>query len=55
MRDGMATEGSPRDRTPNAQRPGAVAQPGTAAVLHPDPVIGGLAELLQVVANPVAN
>ena len=55
MRDGMATEDSPRDRTPDAQRPGAVARPGAAAVLHPDLVVGGLAELLQVVANPVAN
>jgi len=43
------TEGSTRDRTPKAQRPGA------AAVLHPDLVIGGMTELLQVVANPVAN
>jgi pimeloyl-ACP methyl ester carboxylesterase len=43
-----------QNRTPHDQ-PSAVARPGGAAVLHPDLVIGGLTELLQVVANPVAN
>jgi acetyl esterase/lipase len=41
---------------PRARRPRAIARPGGgASVLHPDLVIGGLTELLQVVANPVAN
>jgi acetyl esterase/lipase len=42
-------------RIARARRPRAVVRPGGDAILHPDLVIGGLSELLQSVANPVAN
>jgi hypothetical protein len=51
----MATKGSTQNRMPGARRPRPVARPGGDAILHPDLVIGGLSELLQGVANPVAN
>ena len=40
---------------PRARRPRPVARAGGDTILHPDLVIGGLSELLQGVAHPVAN
>jgi hypothetical protein len=51
----LRRRGSTQERMPRARRPRAIARPGGDAILHPDLVIGGLSELLQGVANPVAN
>jgi pimeloyl-ACP methyl ester carboxylesterase len=55
VQQGMPTKGSTRKRKPRARRRRAVARPGGGAILHPDLVIGGLSEILQGVAHPVAN
>ena len=52
---GLTTKDSTQNRKPRAGRPRAVARRGGDAVLHPDLVIGGVTELLQGIALPVAN